>query len=120
MDLQTAANLLLAVAITHTIHSNTEPLTVRLKVSRLQAYIDKKHVKEIPFKLDTRFKALGSEYGTVLIVFAIIFAIVHAVQPSPLTVIKLTIGLMIFIELVNTIVFDKYHIAIEKITKRFK
>ena len=41
MDLQTLANILVATTVMHAFHSVVEPITVKLKLKRLVAYMDK-------------------------------------------------------------------------------
>ncbi len=120
MELQTLANLLVAVTAAHTLHSIMEPINIRAKLDRLVAYMDKKPAKEIPVKIDTRVKGIGLGYAIAVVLFLVFFAVVSVVDPSVRTAIIVSIVLITVIELINTITIDAYHADIEKVTKRFK
>lgn len=120
MDLQTTANLLFAAAIAHTGHSLFEPVNIRAKVARLVNYMDKKPVKEIPVNIDTRPKAYLAAAVTLAIIFIPAWLIISAVDPQPKTAMLAAFWLMVLIEVVNTVVIDKYHVEIENVTRRFK
>ncbi len=120
MNIQLATNLLIAVTLAHTFHSMAEPINIRAKVKRLSDYINKKPVKPFPANINTRAKALGIGYGIGIVSFGIFFVIAQLVSPDPTLSILISIGLLIVIEIVNTIAIDKYHVEIEAVTRKFK
>lgn len=120
MELQTVANILVATSIAHALHSLMEPINIRSKVLRLVSHMDKKPVKEMPVNIDTRLKALSAGYGLFLIVFIVANFIVSAIDPALSTAMWIAIWLIVIVEIINTIIIDKYHVDIEHVTKRFK
>ncbi len=120
METQTIANILLAAAIAHSLHSVMEPRNIREKVKRLVAYMDKKPYKEIPLKIDSRAKGIGLGYSVALVTFVIAYLIVSLIDPSVRTSMIVTIGLLVLVELLNTVTIDAYHAEIEVVTRRFK
>lgn len=119
MDLQATANLLLAAAIAHTGHSLFEPVNIRAKVARLQKHMDKEPVKEMPVNINTRPKAYLAAAVTLAVMFIPAWLIVSAVDPQPKTAMLWAFWLTVLIEVVNTVVIDKYHVDIERLTRRF-
>lgn len=118
-DLQTLANILVAASVTHGMHSLMEPVGMRSKLSRLEAYINKRPWKEMKVNIDTRPKALGIGFGVTAVLFVITLLIVSGIDPQVRTAIILAVGIMALVEFINTISIDRYHVEIEKITKPF-
>ena len=120
MDLQTMTNVLVAMTTAHAMHSVLEPWGIHSKVTRLDAYIQGKPVKESPVKVNTRSKALSAGYGLFVVAFLFSYFVTTLMKIEATTAITISVGLIVFIELVNTFTIDSYHVRIEKITKKFK
>jgi len=121
MDLQSLANVLVAATVTHTIHTMVEPITVKLKLKRLVAYMDKvKDPPTVPPGMETLPKAMFRIYLVMAIIFTVAYVVTGMIDPEIKTAAIFALAGMVIIELVNTLAFHKYHAAIEVVTKRFK
>lgn len=113
-------NLLLAPVTNELIHNAAEIKGMRDKVTRLQAYINGKQPKEMPFNIDTRLKSYGLSLGIFTIAVGVLFAFYTWLDLHPNTAIKLAVGLLIFTYALTAITVDQYHVEIERVTKPFK
>ena len=120
MEIQTLANILVASSVAHGLHSMGEPVNIIKKVKRLDAYINKQTPPKIPGGIDTRTKALGLAFGFNAILFILAFLLVSIIDPSTSAAIWFAVGVMVIVEIVNSIAIDHYHVLIERVTKKFK
>lgn len=54
------------------------------------------------------------------IIFVPAWLIISDVDPEPKTAMLAAFWLMLLIEVIDTVVIDKYHVDIERLTRRFK
>jgi hypothetical protein len=120
MDLQTISNLLAASASAHAVHAFFESFTVKSKVKRLVAILDKTDPPKIPEGMDTRPKALGVQAAIITTQFGLAYLVVSLIDPSLRGAAVYVLFLLLGLELLNTFSFHRYHEEIEKVTKRFK
>lgn len=120
MDLQLLANLLVAGVTAHSVHALFESFTVRSKVKRLMALMNKTEPPKIPEGMDTRIKALGAQAAIMSVQFGLAFLVVSIIDPSLKGAAIYSVLVLLGLELINTFSFHRYHEEIEKVTKRFK
>lgn len=117
---QTLLNLILALSLNELIHNVLEVDNMRKKLARLTATIDKKAYKELPVNIDTRAKS----YSVSLIAFVAfvgpLWLLTTWLSLDQTLILKLSIGLLVASFLATAFTVDKWHVDIEKITRRFK
>jgi len=117
---QTLINMALALATNELLHNIMEVSSIRNKVARLQAYVDKKEYKEMPMNIDTRPKAYAISAVAFVVLVGILFGVYSIFNINADTAIKIIIGLLVVTYIVTVVTVDKYHIEIEKVTRLFK
>lgn len=117
---QTLINLALALATNELLHILFEVKSMREKIVRLTAYMDNKPYKEIPLNINTRAKAYAISVIAFFIFVAPLFGLYTLLDLSADTAIKVIVGLLIASYIMTAFFVDKYHVEIERVTKRFK
>lgn len=116
---QTLINLLLALATNELIHNIIEANSVRQKVARLSAYINKKPYQEMKVKVDTRAKAYGIATVAFVVVTGILFGIFSLINLQGNTALWYGIVVLVLAYFVSGILLDKFHVEIERVTRPF-
>ncbi len=117
---QTLVNLALALVTNELIHNAFEVKGMRNKVQRLVAYMDKKQYKELPININTRAKSYGISVLAFVLFVGILFGFYSLINITPDTAIKLIIVILVASYFVTGVMVDKFHVDIERVTKRFK
>lgn len=117
---QVQLNILLTLVTNEFIHTNFEVHNIREKVKRLKAYIAKTPYKEMSLKIDTRAKSYSiSALSFFLFIVPIYFAY-SFFDISEINAYKLMAGLLVLTFFTNAYFIDKYHVEIERVTKKFR
>lgn len=112
-------NLVLAVATTELLHNVVEATNVRNKVARLSAYINKKPYKEMSVKIDTRAKSYGIAAGAFVVLTVIALGIFSLLNLQGNAVLWYLIVVLVLAYAVRSVLLDKYHVEIERVTRPF-
>lgn len=117
---QTLVNFALALATNELIHNAIEVKGMRNKLERLVAYMDKKQYKELPININTRAKSYGISILLFVLAVSILFGFYSLINIAPVTAIKVIILLLVASFFVTVVTVDKFHVDIERVTKRFR
>lgn len=113
--------ILIAVAVSASIHTAAEPQNLLFKLDRLYKAIKTGKVLEPPMKgIDTRAKSYMVGVVFLLIPAIITYFIANAIDPSVEAAIQFSIAVIIIAELVLMVRLDTYHVRIEKMTKELR
>ncbi|MFT4532447.1 MAG: hypothetical protein ACI9T8_000470 [Candidatus Saccharimonadales bacterium] len=110
----------LAAAITATaLHRMMEPMNILAKLVRLDNAIRTKKIDDPQMKgIDTRAKSYGLAIAILGVMFAVTYGVISLFDASNDALVQYSIIATVLSELVLTVGIDKYHVAIEKLTKR--
>lgn len=111
--------LLLAFIFAHAFHSLAESSNVLAKIARLSDAIAKRTLRPYPMNINTRAKAYALAAVIVLVTTGIAYSLLHLVDLTDTSMLATALSLLIVVEVFNTIKFDRYHIAIEKLIKKY-
>lgn len=114
------AILMLALATNELLHNVAEITGIRGKVTRLTAFIDKKPYKELPLNINTRAKSYAISTILFIVVVSVLYGLYNLLNVSTLAAIQLTVGLLVASYIATAVLVDKYHVDIERVTRRFK
>lgn len=117
---QTLINLILALATNELIHNFMEVSNIRKKVTRLDTYIKKKPYKEDNMNIDTRAKSYSISVIIFVFMTGALFGVYSVFDISGDTALKTIIALLVASFFVTAVTVDKFHVEIEKVTKKFK
>ncbi len=116
MDLYT---LLAAIATSTSIHRMMEPMNIIQKLERLDDALKTGKISDPKMKgIDTRTKSYGLGIGLLVIMTVVAYGVVSLFGSSNDSLVQYAIGITLLGELVSLVSIDKYHVAIESVTKR--
>lgn len=120
MNTQLLLEIACALALAHFIQVLFETSQVRKKVTRLQTYMNGKKYKEMPININTRAKSYGISLLGFIGFFALSYFIFWLLKPT-LTAGLVEISVLLIISYAWVAFdLDRYHVAIETVTKKFK
>ncbi|MBI5357725.1 hypothetical protein HZB74_02665 [Candidatus Saccharibacteria bacterium] len=117
--MENTIQILTAIIISHSFHTFGEAANVNAKIKRLVDAKNDKNLKPYPMNINTRAKAYSLGISVFVVVALISYALINVISPSSETLLAISIGLLLFIELYSLVAFDKYHIAIQPIINYF-
>lgn len=117
---QTQLNIILALSANAFMHITIEIWSVREKVRRLSAYMNKKPYKEFPLNINTRLKSYTFSLIGFLLMTGVAYIFFCWLNLSASTAYRVIVGLFIATFLMIAIGLDKYHVEIERVTRPFK
>lgn len=117
--MENTVQILTAVIVAHSFHVFGEAANVNAKIKRLVDAKNDKNLKPYPMNIDTRAKAYSLGVSVFVIVALISFGLIKVISPSSESLLAISIGLLVLIELYSLVAFDKYHIAIQPIINYF-
>jgi hypothetical protein len=109
MDIEFLARILASVVVLHTFHAIGEMNNVRAKVGKLKAAIDGTPVPEKSFQIDTNGMMVGVLLGMIIVLFGGSLLAFSLLQLSAVTLMIISIGLIVIIEIATTIGYNHYH-----------
>lgn len=113
--------ILIAVAVSASMHTAAEPQNVLFKLQRLYEAIKTGKVMTPPMKgIDTRAKSYAVGVAFLVVPAAITYLIANAVDPSVEAAIQFSIAVIVVAELILMVRLDTYHVQIEKMTSELK
>lgn len=114
-------NLLIAVATATSIHRLFEPGGINYKLSRLEKAASSGEIETPPLKgIDTRAKAYGLGLAVVSVTTAVTYFAAGLFDPSIKTTALYCVAMLVTADVISMMSIDKYHVNIEKLTKKFK
>ena len=117
---QTLLNFVLALATNEFLHNIIESKAARNKVSRLESYINKRPYKEMRHNIDTRAKSYAIAAVAFIVMVGILFGLYTLLDISGDRALRLIAAMMILSYAALGGLMDKFHVEIEKVTKKFK
>jgi len=114
-------NLLIALVTATSLHRLSEPGNINYKLERLEKATKTGEIETPPLKgINTRAKAYGLSFAIVGITTLITYFLAGLFDPAlKPTAIYCSVVLLLS-DIVSMISIDKYHLNIEKLTKRLK
>lgn len=119
METQLLLNIVLALALNEVIHNLLETMSVRKKVARLSAYINKKPYSEMKLNIDTRLKSYAISLASFLLITFVALVFFMWLDLPADTALVVAALLLVFAYAVTAVSLDQYHVDIEKVTKPF-
>lgn len=119
MNIQTLLQIVAALSITHLLHALLELGNVGAKLRRLRSVVDSRPVPKYRFNADTRPKVYA--FGLLLpsVLFLVSYFVLSVRQVPTETCAWISIIVTISLEVINVVGYDRYHIGIEKLIKKF-
>jgi hypothetical protein len=115
-------HILAAAVVTATsLHAVMEPKNIMIKLHRYAGAVKNGKISDLPMKgIDTRAKSYALGVGSIVIMTALSYLIINAINPSVEKALQYIIIAAIIAELLVIVQVDKYHSAIEKYTQKAK
>jgi hypothetical protein len=113
-------NLLAALVTNELLHNVLEITSAREKVRRLKAYIEKRPYQEMKLNINTRAKAYGISVTGFFVVVLPLFGLFTWLDLSDTVLIRYAVAVLILTFILTFVLFDKYHVDIEKVTRPFR
>ncbi len=115
----TLLNLILALLTNELLHNVIEIMSVREKVKRLDAYSSGRKWKEMKLNIDTRTKSYSLSLVGLIVVVLPLWGLFMWLSFSLYTALKYGIIVLVLTYWLTAIGLDKYHVEIERITRRY-
>jgi hypothetical protein len=112
--------LLLALLTQELLHVISEVFSAREKVKRLDAYLLGKTWKEMKLKIDSRPKAMALSLFMLLVLTLPLWGLFSFLDLSIETSVYYAIAVTLITYWIVAIGFDRYHVDIERVTRRYK
>lgn len=110
--------ILIAVAVSASIHTSAEPINVIRKVRRLKTALKTGKLEELPMKgIDTRAKSYALGVALLVIPAVIAYLIANTINPGVESAIQFSVAIIIVAELILMARLDVYHVEIERLTQ---
>ncbi len=119
MTTQTLLQIVAALAIAHLIHALVELGNVGAKLRRLASAVAGKDLPTYPVNIDTRLKAYTIGLIAPAVFFLIVYFVISVLGTTVESAAWLSVIALLVIEVVNVVGYDRYHIGIEKLIKKF-
>lgn len=120
METQVLIACILALSANNLIHSTVEVQSAKKKVSRLDAYINKKPYKESNIKIDTRIKSYSISFVMFLLITSFFYTLFLFIDIPSKQSLMISIILLVISYAIEAVGFDSFHVEIEKVTNKFK
>lgn len=120
METQVLIACILALSVNNLIHSTVEVQSAKKKVSRLDAYINKKPYKESNIKIDTRIKSYSISFVMFLLITSFFYTLFLFIDIPSKQSLMISIILLVISYAIEAVGFDSFHVEIEKVTNKFK
>ncbi|MCX6806293.1 MAG: hypothetical protein NTY56_02525 [Patescibacteria group bacterium] len=101
------------------IHVCSEAWAANEKVARLSARIEHEQYKEMKIKVDTRIKSYAISVAIMLILVPLFYIGLYLINIGNNVALILSALTLIASYVVGFVWMDKYHVNIEKITRKF-
>ena len=111
--------LILALCMNEFIHVCSEAWAANEKVARLSARIEHEQYKEMKIKVDTRLKSYAISVAIMLILVPLFYFGLEFVDLGNNAALILSALTLVASYVVGFVWMDKYHVNIEKITRKF-